>query len=354
MNSKFRDLLFINALAVLMGLMVSGIVLLFLGENPFYVYATMVQSITSDRYIMAEIFVKTAPLILTSLAFGFAFQANLFNIGAQGQFYVGALIAVSSSLFLQDKLPGVIALVVVFLLTLLGGGLWGAFIGYAKAKYQASEFLVSMMSTYVALAFMNYFLRTFLLETKGEYPQTDPLNPSVWLGILVPNTRLHVGFILSILIAVGIYVLLFKTALGYRIRVVGHNADAAKMAGINEKKIMVITFVISGALAALAGFIEVNGVQHMLVQRFSPGVGAAGIGIAILANAHPIGIIFASILFGALQVGGVMLGQTMGIPSSFVEIMQGSVMIFVIASYFVREQLEKRREKRKLKKVVAA
>lgn len=354
MNAKVRDLLIINILAVVAGLAVSGGVLLFLGENPFIVYANMVRSITSDSYMVAEIFVKTTPLILTSLAFAFTFKAKLFNIGAQGQFYVGALIAVASSLLFMDKLPGFLALPIVFLLTLLGGGLWGGFIGLAKAKYGASEFLVSMMSTYVALAFMNYFLRTFLLETKGEYPQTDPLIENVWLGTLVPNTRLHWGFVLAVVIAIFTYVLLYKTALGYRIRVVGQNADAARMAGIDEKKIIIITFFISGALAALAGFTEVNGVQHMLVQRFNPGVGAAGIGIAILANAHPIGIIFASMLFGALQVGGNMLGQTMGIPSSFIEIMQGSVMIFVIISYFVRVHLERRLDKSKLKKVVAS
>jgi len=354
MNEEFRDLMLVNLLAVLMGLFVSGIVLLFLGENPVLVYATMVGSITGDRYMIAEIFVKTAPLILTSLAFGFTFQAKLFNIGAQGQFYIGALVAVSLSLFLGEMIPGWLALIIVFAVTFLGGGLWGAFIGYAKARFQANEFLVSMMSTYVALNLMNYLLRTFLLETKGEYPQTDPLSPDVWLPSLVPGTRLHIGFVIAVIIAIAIWVLLYKTALGYRIRVVGNNADAARMSGIDEKKIITITFLISGGMAALAGFMEVNGVQHMLVQRFNPNIGAAGIGIAILANAHPIGIIFASLLFGFLQVGGVMLGQTMGIPSSFVEIMQGSVMIFVIISYFVRNWLEKRRQKRRLKGVVNA
>jgi simple sugar transport system permease protein len=130
------------------------------------------------------------------------------------------------------------------------------------------------------------------------------------------------------------------------------NPDAARLAGISASKLYVIAFMISGGLAAMAGFTEVNGVQHMLVQGFNTDIGPAGLGIAILANANPIGIIFASILFGALKVGGTIMGQMSGIPASIIEIMQGFVMIFVIMSYFVRNEIDVRREKRKLRKAV--
>ena len=208
------------------------------------------------------------------------------------------------------------------------------------------------MSTYVALAIMNYLLLTFLMETKAEYPQTDALDNSVWLPRIIPGTRLHVGFILALLSCIGVWVLLYKTPLGYRIRAVGYNARAAKMSGIDAKKLYILAFCISGALAGAAGFTEVNGVQHMLVQGFNPDIGAAGIGIAILANGNPIGIIFASILFGALKVGGTIMGQMSAIPSSIIELMQGFVMVFVILAYFVRSWLENNREKRKLQKAV--
>ena len=228
----------------------------------------------------------------------------------------------------------------------------GGFIGFVKARYNSNEFLISMMSTYVALAIMNYLLRTFLMETKAEYPQTDALANSVWLPRIIPGTRLHVGFILALLSCIGVWVLLYKTPLGYRIRAVGYNARAAKMSGIDAKKLYILAFCISGALAGAAGFTEVNGVQHMLVQGFNPDIGAAGIGIAILANGNPIGIIFASILFGALKVGGTIMGQMSAIPSSIIELMQGFVMVFVILAYFVRSWLENNREKRKLQKAV--
>ncbi len=333
---------------------VSGLLLLFLGDNPLTAMGTLFGSLFRDSYTFADIFVKATPLMFTALAFAFTFQANLFNIGAQGQFYIGAITAVGCSLFLQDKLPGALTLVITAVLTILFGGLWGGMIGWLKAKFNANEFLVSMMSTYVALALMNYLLRTFLMETKGEYPQTDPLDTAVWLQTIIPGTRLHTGFVLAVLACIGIWVLLYKTPLGFRIRAVGQGKDAAAMAGINYKTLYIVAFFVSGALAAVGGFAEVNGVQHMLVQGFNPDVGAAGIGIAILANGNPIGIIFASILFGALKVGGTIMGQLSGIPSSITELMLGSVMVFVILAYYVREKIEDRREKAKLKKAVRA
>jgi ABC-type uncharacterized transport system permease subunit len=334
-------------------LAVSGLLLLFVGANSFTAMGTLFGSLFRDSYTFADVFVKATPLMFTALAFGFTYQANLYNIGSQGQFYVGAVTAVALSLLLQGKMPGPLALVIIAVLTILLGGLWGGLIGWLKAKFNANEFLVSIMSTYVALAIMNYLLRTVLIETKGEYPQTNPLENTVWLPTIFPGTRLHIGFILAVLSCIGIWVLLYKTPLGFRIRAVGSNKDAAEMAGINYKTLYVVAFFISGALAAMGGFTEVNGVQHMLVQGFNPNVGAAGIGIAILANGNPIGMIFASILFGALQVGGTNLGQLSGIPSSINELMLGCVMVFVILSYFVREKLEDRREKARLKKAVS-
>jgi len=352
MLDKVRDLIITNFLAILLGIVASGIMLLFLGENPISAYSILITSVARDTYTFADIFVKATPLMFTALAFAFTYKANLYNIGAQGQFYIGAVIAVASSLFLQNIMPGWLALIITLILTLAGSGIWGAFIGFVKAKYNSNEFLISMMSTYVALNIMNYLLRTHLMEAKGEYPQTDALNTSVWLPKIVPGTRLHIGFILAILACIGTWVLLYKTPIGYRIRVVGYNAEAANMSGIDAKKLYVLAFFISGALAGAAGFTEVNGVQHMLVQGFNSDIGSAGIGIAILANGNPIGIIFASILFGALKVGGTIMGQMSAIPSSIIDLMEGFVMVFVILAYFVRNWMDNNREKRKLQKAV--
>lgn len=352
MNAKIRDMIVTNAVAIIAGLLLSGLMLLLLHINPVEVFTYSITTMFTDKYTTGEVFLKATPLIFTALAFAFTFKANLFNIGAQGQFYMGAVAAIALSLQLDGKVPTVVLLVIVCLATALAGGLVGALIGFLKAHYKANEFLVSMMSTYVALNVMNYLLRTFLKESKGEYPQTDAITRAAWLPTIAKGTRLHAGFVVAVLVAVGIWILLYKTPLGYRIRAVGSNDSAARMSGISSKKIFVIAFFISGALAGMAGFTEVNGVQHMLIQDFNSGVGSAGLGIAILANANPIGIIFASLLFGALGVMGNLMGRMPGVnvPASIVDLMQGFVMLFVIISYFFRHYLENRREKLKLQK----
>lgn len=351
---KIRDLFITNILAVLLGLLASFSILFLLKINPAEVFLYTMQSLFSDRYNIAEIFVKATPLIFSALAFAITFKANLFNIGAQGQFYMGSIVAVSVSLLLSDHFPSALSLIIIMLLSAIGACSVGALIGYLKAKFRANEFLISMMSTYVILAFMNYLLRTFLKEAKKEYPRTDAINKALHLPIILKGTRLHVGFLIAIAVAVCIWILLYKTGIGFKIRAVGNNENCARACGIDSKVIIIIAFCISAAMAGIAGFMEINGLQHMLIQDFNVGLGAAGIGIAILANANPIGIIFSSLLFGMLSVMGNLMGRIPGrnIPASMVEIMQGLVMLFVIMAYFLRVYLENRREKIKRRKGV--
>ncbi len=343
MNKNVRDLIVSTVLSIVAGIFVSGLMLLFLDKNPFLVYGKLFAFLVRDGYTVAEIFVKATPLIFTALAFAFTFKANLFNIGAQGQFYMGAVTVLALSQLFAGGMPPVIALILIAVGGFLAGGVWGGLVGFFKARFKANDFLVSMMSVYIALAFMNYMLRTVLIEAKREYPQSDPISEALFLPVIVGGTRLHLGFILAVVVAILCWVFLYKTTVGYRVRVVGQNPVAAGFAGIDAGKISVLAFFISGGLAGLAGFTEVNGVQHMLVQGFNPTIGAEGIGIAILANANPIGIIFGSLLFGALKVGGSILGQTSGIPSSIIELMEGFVMLAVIISYRLRHNLEIRR-----------
>jgi simple sugar transport system permease protein len=355
LNATWRDMVLTNFAAIVAGIVLSGALLLFLGIDPIFVFSTSIRAILTDGYTAADILLKATPLIMTALAFAFTYKANLFNIGAQGQFYMGAIAAIWLSLELQNRIPTALLLLIVLIGALAAGALIGGLIGFLKARFDSNEFLVSMMSSYVVLALMNYLLRTFLKETKGEYPQTDPIARSAWLPNLIKGTRLHYGFIISVLFAVLIWVLLYKTTLGFRIRAVGQNSRASALSGISPTKIYVIAFLISGALAGVAGFTEMNGVQHMLIQDFNPEMGAAGLGIAILANANPIGIIFASILYGALNVIGTQMGRIPGanVPSSIVSLMQGFVMLFVIMAYYARTKIASRREKNKRKREAA-
>lgn len=352
MKRDYLDVLLYNVGAVVVGLILSAGMLLFMKINPAQVYTAAFLKIVTDKYMLGEILVKSTPLIFTSLAFAFTYKANLFNIGAQGQFYAGSMAAISLSLALGDRIPGWLLILIVLAATFAAGGAVGALIGLAKAKCRANEFLVSMMSTYVVSALMDYLLRTALRETKGEYLQTDPIVPNAYLPTIIPGTRVHLGFVIAVVSAVLIWVLLYKTELGFRIRAVGCNANAAELGGIASQRIYVIAFLISGGLAGMAGLTEINGVQHMLLQNFNSSIGSFGIGIAILANGNPIGAIFASLLFGFMNLMGTTMGRlpNLDIPSSIIDFIEGIVMICVIISYFLRRYLSNRREKRLLQK----
>lgn len=265
MRSKSNVLLY-NITAVVIGLVISGLLLLFMKVNPLDVCGQALGKIITDQYNLGEILVKATPLIFTSLAFAFTYNANLFNIGAQGQFAMGAIIAVALSLGLQDSLPTWLLLLLVLLGSFAGGAAVGGLIGGAKAKFHANEFLVSMMSTYVITNFMDYLLRTSLQETKAEYMQTDAISSSAYLPNIIPGTRVHLGFLIAVAAAVAAWILLNKTQLGFQIRAVGKNADASRLGGISSGKIYVISFMIAGGLAGMAGLTEINGVQHMLLR----------------------------------------------------------------------------------------
>lgn len=352
MRSKSNVLLY-NITAVVIGLVISGLLLLFMKVNPLDVCGQALGKIVTDQYNLGEILVKATPLIFTSLAFAFTYNANLFNIGAQGQFTMGAIIAVALSLGLQDSLPTWLLLLLVLLGSFAGGAAVGGLIGGAKAKFHANEFLVSMMSTYVITNFMDYLLRTSLQETKAEYMQTDAISSSAYLPNIIPGTRVHLGFLIAVAAAVAAWILLNKTQLGFQIRAVGKNADASRLGGISSGKIYVISFMIAGGLAGMAGLTEINGVQHMLLRDFNASIGSYGIGIAILANGNPLGCIFASILFGFLNVMGTTMGRLPGlnIPASIIELIEGIVMICVIISYAVRYAMDVRKKKAMMRKV---
>ncbi|MGM9546217.1 MAG: ABC transporter permease [Vescimonas sp.] len=346
------NVLLFNLGAVLIGLVISALLLYFMKVNPAAIIGQTLGKIFGDKYNMGEILVKATPLIFTSLAFAFTFKANLFNIGAQGQFYMGSIVAVAISLALGDVLPTIVIILLVLVASFAAGGAAGCFIGFVKAKFGANEFLVSMMSTYVISAFMDFLLRTSLQETKAEYLQTDGISKNAYLPNLIPGTRVHWGFVIAVLTAIAVWVLLNKTALGYRIRAVGMNHNAAELGGIRTDRIYIIAFSIAGGLAGMAGLTEINGIQHMLLRDFNASIGSYGIGIAILANGNPIGCIFASLLFGLLNVIGTTMGRLPGtsIPASIIDLLEGIVMVCVIASYAVRRIVEYNRKKKQMQK----
>ena len=333
--------------AIFLGLLICYLFLPLMGVSPSEAFTTMVTGVFSDRFTMGNILIKATPLILTGLAFSFTYKANLYNIGAQGQFYVGCMFAAAISLRLGEKIPGPVVMILAFLGEMAGGGLVGFIIGFLKAKAGANEFLVSMMSTYVIIYLLQYSLGSWLQEDKHEYLKTNSLKKDVWLPKIIDGTSVSLGIVIAVAAAVIVWLILYKTTFGFRVRVTGQNINAARLSGINPKKEYMIAFAVSGAIAGLAGFTEINGMQHMLLTDFEGSIGSDGIGIAIMASANPIGVIFAALLFGFLQVGGTVLSHSTDAPASVIDLMLGFVMLFVLMSFFFRRKAEIRAMKKR-------
>ncbi len=342
-NRSVLDFVLWTVLAILLGLALSFAFLPLFGVKSLDAMRIMLSEVFSSSYTMGNILVKTAPLILTGLAFAFTYKANLFNIGILGQFYAGCITAVAVSLKLHGLIPSILVIILAAIASSVAGSLVGFIIGYFKAYFGANEFLISMMSTYV-ITYLNLFLmRTVLQQSSKDYIKTDYLDKSVWLPTLIPGTAASWGIALAVIVAFLVWVIMYKTALGYRVRVTGLNKEASGMAGINPQKQYMIAFAISGAIAGFTGFIEVNGVQHMMLPDFNADIASFGVGIAILANSHPIGIIFAAFLFGFLQVCGIALGRATEAPASVIDLMQGIVMLFVLMSFYFRRKIDLKR-----------
>ncbi|TCL76437.1 simple sugar transport system permease protein [Hydrogenispora ethanolica] len=337
--------------SVLLAFLAAGLLLLLLKINPLEVYGRMIAACWGDPYTLAEMLVKATPLLLTGLSFAFAFKAGLFNIGADGQFYMGALAAVFVSLKLAFLGPWLV-LPLAFAAAVLLGGLYSGLAGYLKARFNANEIIVTIMMNYVAFQLVNFVVNGPLKERAGAYPQTDPIPAGAQLPLLVPGTRLHIGLILALLGAAVFYFLLNQTSIGFQIRAVGLNPRAAGYAGMNTRRVVVSAMAVSGLFAGAAGFMEINGVQHILIQGFAPDVGTVGTVIALLANTNPAGIVIGSIFFGFLQVGANMIAQTSQVPRNAIDMIQGFVVLFVLISYYIQYRVSARRKLKQLTKGV--
>jgi len=218
----------------------------------------------------------------------------------------------------------------VIVMGIIGGAIWGMLAGWFKVRFGASEIVTTIMLNYIAIIGTGYLVTGPLIEEAGKFPQTAQISEAARLYRFLPPTRLHIGFIIALIVAIVIWVFLFKTSSGYAVRVVGHNPEAAKYAGINVNRNVLLAMGISGGAAGLAGAIQVMGLTFRLYQQFSPGYGFTAIAVALLANNNPIGVIFSGILFGALRSGSEVMQISAGIPSVMVFAIQGLVILSVV------------------------
>lgn len=334
------DFILIPALAGGLGLLVGAVMLQLLGANPITAYVAMLQGAFGSPNAFADTLVKASPLMFVGIGTCIAYRCGVINIGGEGQMVMGAIFTVGVALTFQQA-PAWFLVPMGLLAGFLGGAIWGGIAGVLKAAFHVNEVLSTIMLNAIATQIMSFLLTGILIDPTTrdnaiKIPQTQRLPPLSDLPRWVP-TRLHLGVAIAIVMAVLVYILLWRTTIGYRIRAVGLNPRAARYAGISVNRYQVFAFLLSGAFAGLAGSAEVLGVTHRLLTDgsstgFTGNAGFNGIVAALFGGLHPIGTIPASILFGALLVGANSLQRTVQVPSAFVTTLDGLVVVFVVAS----------------------
>ena len=276
--------------------------------------------------------VRAIPLILAGLAVALAFRGGVWNIGAEGQILAGAAAAAAAGLGLGDRL-GAVGLVPALLAGAIGGALLAGIAAVLRARFAVLEIISTIMLNFVALHGVGYLVRGPLQEPTGLYPQSATLQQASRLPIIVPGTRLHLGIVIAVVASVALWWMFRQTAVGFRIRAVGANPNASRSAGsIDVASTTLWVFVASGALAGVAGAVEVSGVTYALYESLSPGYGYTAIAVALLARLDPLGIVVTGTLLGALEAGGAAMQRDAGVPSVLVSIVEALLILAMVAT----------------------
>lgn len=322
--------------AMIIALLIGAVLLLLLKTNPLEAYGAMVSGVFGSKSGFTQSLVKATPLLLVGLGICIAFRASVINIGAEGQIIAGALMATWFSLQFRTW-PGWLLIPSTMIMGFLAGAFWGFIPGILKARLRVNEILSTVMMNAIALQLMNFLIRGILIDpagvTAGTYlAQSERLPEQVWLARLVPQTLLHSGAIIAVVLACAVYIFLWRTTIGYRIRAVGLNPDASTYAGIPVPFYQALSLTLAGGFAGLAGVIEVIGVQHRLLEGITSGYGFSGIVAALFGGLHPLGLIPAAWLFGSLLVGADMMQRAVQAPSALIDTLLGLVVLFVVGS----------------------
>ncbi|MGM0877722.1 MAG: ABC transporter permease [Bacillota bacterium] len=318
--------------AILVAFLVGGLVMSLVDVNPIEAYGVIWNGAVGNMDSFKETLIKATPLLFAGLAYTFAYRSGLFNIGAEGQIYVGALTGAMVAL-LFHPLPFAIHLPITLVFGMIGGALWAGVAGWLKVKTGSSEIISTIMLNYVGIYLVSYMVTGPLKEAGGNLPQTASFPDSAIIPRIL-DSRLHYGFFIAICCAIVLYWILNHTSWGYEIRSAGLSQRAPKIMGIPVDRNYLLVMMVSGAMAGLGGIVEIAGVQQRLLQNFSPGFGYDGIAVALVGGAHPIGNIASSILFGGLRSGANSMQRLTGTSTSFVYIIQAIIIILVLCNRY--------------------
>ncbi|MBI9101298.1 MAG: ABC transporter permease [Spirochaetales bacterium] len=326
----FKKLL-IPLFAVFLGLTVGSLLVISRDTGLLDILGYLIYGAFGSLENLSESLIYTIPLGLSGLAIAFSYSAGVFNIGCEGQLQLAAAAATlvaTSTAFANPFLHVFISIVA----GIAAGALWALIPGLLKAYRGFNEIVVTMLLNYIAILLVSFFVHGPLKDPAGYYAQSKVLADTARLTHIFSGYNLHTGFWLFLLCTIIITFILYRTSLGFKLRSTGYNIQASRYAGIKVKRIMVLSMLVSGGLAGIAGSVEIMGVHGRLMEGFSPGYGYDAIAVCLIANLNPVGILFSSFFFGALRNAAGNLQIEAGIPVSFVYIIQGLAILFVIGS----------------------
>jgi general nucleoside transport system permease protein len=330
---RWKDSFGAPVVIIICAFVAAGIFLLPFSIDPFVVYADILVGAFGSLNGLAETLLYMTPILLTALATVVAFRCGVWNVGGDGQLYLGAIATVGLG-FNVLGLPSYLLLPLLAVGAFIAGGLWAALPAFLRIKFNANEIIVTIMMNFLALIFAAYLIGG--PWASGVEPVSAPISRSGFLPILIPGTRLHANFLVALAATAAVAFLLDRTVLGYRIRVVGQNPRAARVAGMPVQGVVFLSFVISGGLAGLAGFGEVAGIHHKLPDGLSPGYGFTGIAVALLAGLSPRGSLLSALFLAALNTGADAMQRRVGVPVAFVWVIEGFILLALLASGALR------------------
>jgi general nucleoside transport system permease protein len=320
-------------LALVLTVLCGVVLFLLLGKNPLAGLAVFFVEPLKDVRGWAEVGVKVAPILLCAVGLAICFRANVFNIGAEGQLVAGAITGGAVGLYLDQGSGGGFGMITLVLMAGMAGGMvWAAVTAWLRDRYNASEILVSLMLVYVAQLLLAYLVHGPLKDPMGyNFPQSKMFSSGFLLPLLVPQTRLHVGFLLALLASALGWLFLSKSFAGFKLQVGGMAPLAARYAGFSSRKSLWTALLTCGALSGLAGVCEVIGPVGQLTPSVSPGYGFAAIIVAYVGRLHPVGVVFASFIMGLLYIGGELSQSRLGMPNAVTGVFQGLLLFSLLA-----------------------
>jgi simple sugar transport system permease protein len=348
LSKSWMTQILVLAGALVCALLVGAVFILLAKSDPMKAYGIMFTGPFSSNFGISETLVRAVPLLLVGLGIVVSFRSGILNIGGEGQILMGAIAGSAAATFLSQW-PAVFLLPLVLLAGCAGGALWGGIAGWLKARLSVNEILSTVMLNQIAAQLYIFLIRGPLIDPQQlvygtRAPQTALMPESIWLHRLIPGTRLHSGLILAVLLAGMVYLLLWRTTIGYRMRAVGAGPESARYGGIRVEFYLVLAMALAGGLAGLAGTVEVLGVHHRALEEISAGYGFSGIVAALFGRLHPLGTIPAAVLFGALILGADMMQRAVNIPAAIVMAVQGLVILFVVSSDIILRKPEVMRQ----------